>query len=198
MISFLRGKIIFQDKDFIIIEVGGVGYQVFVLPNFKTGSASDEIEIYTHLYVREDVLRLYGFLSMGELKLFELLISISGIGPKAAQGILSLASPENIRTAIAQGDASILTRVSGIGRKTAERVILELRNKVEVSVDEISESGRTISADSDVVEALVGLGYRPTEAQSALKDIPSEIKGVEEKIKWVLKELGRKQRGGLV
>ncbi len=192
MISFLRGKIIFQDKDFIIIEVNGIGYQIFVLPNFKTDPESDEIEIYTHLYVREDALKLYGFSAMGELKLFELLISISGIGPKAAQGILSLASPENIRAAIAQGDASILTRVSGIGRKTAERVILELRNKVEVSPEEISGGGRIISADSDVVEALVGLGYRPIEAQSAIKDIPSEVEGVEEKIKWVLKELGRK------
>ena len=192
MISFLRGKIIFQDKDFVIVEVGGVGYQVFVLPNFKVDPESDEIEIYTHLYVREDALKLYGFSAMGELKLFELLISISGIGPKAAQGILSLASPENIRAAIAHGDASVLTRVSGIGRKTAERVILELRNKVEISPEEVSGGGRIINADSDVVEALVGLGYRPAEAQSALKDIPSEVEGVEEKIKWVLKELGRK------
>ena len=192
MISFLRGKIIFQDKDFIIVEVGGIGYQVFVLPNFKSDLESDEIEVYTHLYVREDILKLYGFLNLGELKLFELLISISGIGPKAAQGILSLASPENIKAAIAHGDASVLTRVSGIGRKTAERVILELRNKVEVSPDEIGKTGGAISADGDVVEALIGLGYRPAEAQSALKDIPSEVEGVEEKIKWVLKELGRK------
>ena len=192
MISFLRGKIIFQDKDFVIVEVGGVGYQIFVLPDFKTDPELDEIEIYTHLYVREDALKLYGFSAMGELKLFELLISISGIGPKAAQGILSLASPENIRAAIAHGDASVLTRVSGIGRKTAERVILELRNKVEISPEEVSGGGRIINADSDVVEALVGLGYRPAEAQSAIKDIPSEVEGVEEKIKWVLKELGRK------
>ena len=192
MISFLRGKIIFQDKDFIIVEINGVGYQVFVLPNFKTDLESDEIEIYTHLYVREDILKLYGFSALGELKLFELLISISGIGPKAAQGILSLASPENIRAAIAHGDASVLTRVSGIGRKTAERVILELRNKVEISPEEISGTGRIINADSDVVEALVGLGYRPAQAQAALKEIPSEIESIEEKIKWVLKELGRK------
>ena len=192
MISFLRGKIIFQDKDFIILEINGIGYQVFVLSGFKNNLESDKIEIYTHLYVREDILKLYGFSALGELKLFELLISISGIGPKAAQGILSLASPENIKTAIVHGDASVLTRVSGIGRKTAERVILELRNKVEIGPEEISGGGRIINADSDVVEALVGLGYRPAQAQAALKDIPLKIESVEEKIKWVLKELGRK------
>jgi len=192
MIFFLRGKIAIRNENFIIVEAGGIGYQVFVLPNFEPNLELEEIKIYTHLYVREDILKLYGFLDLGELKLFELLISISGIGPKAAQGILSLASPENIKAAIAHGDASILTRVSGIGRKTAERVILELRNKVEVSEEDLGRSGQAVSSDSDVIEALIGLGYRPVQAQAALKDIPPEIASVEEKIKWVLKELGRK------
>jgi len=192
MIFFLRGKIAIRNENFIIVEAGGIGYQVFVLPNFEPNLELEEIKIYTHLYVREDILKLYGFLDLGELKLFELLISISGIGPKAAQGILSLASPENIKAAIAHGDASILTRVSGIGRKTAERVILELRNKVEVSEEDLGRSGQAVSSDSDVIEALIGLGYRPAQAQAALKDIPPEIESVEEKIKWVLKELGRK------
>ncbi len=192
MISFISGKIIFKDKGFIIVEVNGIGYQIFVLPDFKNDSESKEVNLYTHLYVREDILKLYGFMTLEELKLFELLISISGIGPKAAQGILSLANPENIKAAIANGDASILTRVSGIGRKTAERVILELRNKVEVGAEEINKGSQAINADGDVIEALVGLGYRPSQAQAALKEIPSEIESVEEKIKWVLKELGKK------
>lgn len=192
MIFSLRGKITLQTESYVIVEGNGVGYQVFVLPNFEIDPETEEINLYTHLYVREDMLKLYGFLTLEELKLFELLITISGIGPKAAQGILSLANPKNIKMAIAQGDVSILTRVSGIGRKTAERVVLELRNKVEIDADELDKGGQTISADRDVIEALVGLGYRPAEAQVALKEIPSEVKSVEEKIRWVLKKVGKK------
>ena len=192
MIFSLRGKITLQTESYVIVEVNGVGYQVFVLPNFEIDPETEEINLYTHLYVREDILKLYGFLTLEELKLFELLITISGIGPKAAQGILSLANPKNIKMAIAQGDVSILTRVSGIGRKTAERVILELKNKVEIGADELEGGGQAASDNIDAIEALIGLGYRPAEAQAALKEIPSEIESVEEKIRWVLKKIGKK------
>ncbi len=153
-----------------------------------------EVELFTHLNVREDALTIYGFLEYKELELFEHLISISGIGPKAGMGILSLADPETIKVAIAKGDSSILTRVSGIGKKTAERVVLELRNKFSnlENDDVLQEKSKEINDHTDVIEALVGLGYSSSQAKKAIASIPVEIKDVSERIKMALKELGRK------
>lgn len=190
MISYLKGKIILKKEKFIIISTGNVGYKVFVLSSF--GEVGEEIELFTYLNVREDSLALYGFAGYKELELFELLISISGIGPKAGMGILALADPETIKIAIARGDSSILTRVSGIGKKTAERVILELKNKFSVSdVENIEGKTREIGNHSDALDALVSLGYSPNDAKKALANLPPEVKDVGEKIKKALKELGR-------
>ncbi len=190
MISHLKGKIILKKEKFIIISTGNVGYKVFVISSF--GEVGEEIELFTYLNVREDLLALYGFAEYKELELFELLISISGIGPKAGMGILALADPEIIKIAIAKGDSSILTRVSGIGKKTAERVILELKNKFTVSdVENMEEKTKEIGNHSDALDALVSLGYTANDAKKALANISPEIKDVGEKIKKALKELGR-------
>ncbi len=193
MLSFIKGKIIFRGKDFIIIKPDNIGFKVFILSNLNT--ENNEVELFTHLVVREDALTLYGFSNYEELELFELLISISGIGPKAGLGILSLADTETVKVAITKGDVSILTRVSGIGKKTAERVVLELRNKVSVSdTAGLEEKSKEINNQTDAIDALVGLGYNVNEAKRALSEVPSEIKDVGERIKMALKGLGRNNK----
>ena len=189
MISYIEGKIIFQGEKFIIVKTGGVGFKVFILPELNL--ENDEIKLFTYLSVREDALVLYGFLDYKELELFELLISISGIGPKAGLGILSLADTETIKVAIVKNDASVLTRVSGIGKKTAERVILELKNKILVSdIENVENKSKEISEHSDATDALISLGYSASEARNALSKISPEIKSVGEMIKMALKEMG--------
>lgn len=191
MISYVKGKIIFKKDRFVIVSTGGVGYKIFVLSNTK--EVGEDVEYFTYLNVREDALTLYGFSKYEDLELFEHLISVSGIGPKTALGVLSLADSGTIKIAIAKEDSSILTRVSGIGKKTAERIILELKNKFSVSdADRSEEKGKEISDHSDALDALVSLGYSTFQAKKALSEVPSGIKDVGEKIKMALKELGRK------
>ena len=131
MIAYLNGTIINKGKGFAIIRVSDVGYKVFLNPTMLAEIVvGQELELYTHQYVREDSLDLFGFSSVSELELFELLISVSGVGPKSALGVLSVAGPEDIKNSIMRGDSHLLTKVSGIGKKTAERIVLELREKV--------------------------------------------------------------------
>src|SRR5512140_3237923 len=122
MIAYLKGKLINKGKNYIIIDVADIGYQVFVNPvMYAELTIGDVLEIYIHHNVREDAETLYGFKNLEELEMFELLLSISGVGPKSALGVLSIAKVEDIKSAIVRGDATMLTKVSGIGRKTAER-----------------------------------------------------------------------------
>lgn len=191
MISYIKGKIIYRGVKFIIVFAQNIGFKVFVLPGLDL--EKEEIELFTHLVVREDEFTLYGFSSYEELELFELLLTVTGVGPKAGMGILSLTNPETIKVAIAKGDSSLLTRVSGIGKKTAERVILELRNKFLIASDDrLEKKSREISDHTDALEALVGLGYSSSQAQKALSKVPADIKDVGEKIKTALKELGKR------
>ena len=172
-----------------MVDVNDIGYKIFVT-DFAMGkiAGEEEVELYTHTYVREDALSLYGFLTLDELEMFELLISISGIGPKAAIGILTIAEPKTIRTAIITGDSSILTRVSGVGKKTAERVILELKNRIAELPGEDQGMAR---ADSEAIEALASLGYSVAQAREALKDVPEKVKDVSERVREALKRLGK-------
>lgn len=191
MISYIEGKIIFREEKFIIIKTGGIGFKVFVLPDLNL--ENEEIKLFTYLNVKEDALTLYGFLDYKELELFELLISISGIGPKAGLGILSLADTETIKVAIVKNDASVLTRVSGIGKKTAERVILELKNKILISdIGDLEDKSKEISEHSDAIDALISLGYNAGEAKNALSRISPEVKDVGERVRMALKEMGKK------
>ncbi len=191
MISHIKGKIIFRGKNFLILEANALGYKVFVLPSLNLDK--EKVELFTHLSVREDSLTLFGFINYEELELFELLISVSGIGPKTGLSVLSLADPKTIKIAIAKEDPSILTRVSGIGKKTADRIILELKNKFSVSPDDkLEEKSKEISDHSDALEALVSLGYNSFQAQKALSKISPDIKDVGEKIRMALRELGKK------
>jgi Holliday junction DNA helicase RuvA len=190
MIAKLKGKISFFHGNYVVIDVNDVGYKVQVTAHtLGRIASSSEVELYTHTYVREDTLSLFGFLELEEFDMFELLISISGIGPKAALGILSIADPKMIRTAVLNEDLSILTRVSGIGKKIAQRVILELKNKVS---DLPTHQKEKISADSEALEALVSMGYSVSESREMLKNVPSEVSGIGERVKMALKSFGKK------
>lgn len=187
MISSLKGIVASKDQKSLVVEVGGVGLRVFstnnTLAKAKKGSA---IALFTHLIVREDALALYGFTDKETLEFFELLIGISGIGPKTAVAILNVAEPETIRKAVSSGDTSYLTKVSGIGKKTADRIVRELEDKIGAL-----QSGESVAAEVDAVEALRSLGYSQSEAREALKKVPQLVIGAAERIKAALKILGK-------
>jgi len=192
MISRLSGTILDITEKYAVLDVHGVGYKVFcttdLLASLKEGM---EASVYTYLSVKEDALDLYGFISSDEQAFFEMLITVSGVGPRSALGILGMTGVDTLRQAIGTGDTSYLTKVSGIGRKTAEKVVLELRDKMRAHVD-MNETPGTLRAESDVVEALKSLGYSQNEARDALKEVPAEIVGTNARIKEALKILGTK------
>ncbi len=192
MISCLEGKIEFKGEKFLVVNVNGVGYKVFIGPETlrRIPEKSGNVKIWSHQYVRENALELYGFLNYAELELFETLIEISGIGPKGALGILAVAPVDTLKKAIASGDTSYLTRVSGVGRKTAEKIVLELKEKlagkgVTVTAPELRE-------EADALEALVSLGYNQQEARAALSGVAAEITSVAKKVREALKKIDKK------
>ena len=192
MLSFLRGKIIYKNQGFVIVDVRDVGYKVFVNSvNIVELKAGDEIEIFVYQYVREDILALYGFRSADELEIFELLLSISGVGPKSALGITAIASPDEIKQSIAAGDSTLLTKVSGIGKKTAERVVLELRDKIAtlgISVG-LPKSSEGMQVSADEIDALMALGYNLQQAREALKKVDPMFKTSGERIREALRKM---------
>jgi holliday junction DNA helicase RuvA len=184
MIGYLKGTVVRQDLRSVILDVGGVGYRVFANTATLGDATGKPMEFWTHLAVRENALDLYGFSTEEELRFFELLISVSGIGPKSASAILAAASLSSLRQAVTSGDTSHLTKVSGIGRKNAEKIVLELKGKVELLAGESPAS----AGDADVLEALKSLGYSERDAREALKKIPGE-ESTGEKVKKALKLL---------
>ena len=192
MISKLTGQIAHIELKYIVLDVQGVGYKVFTTSDIMSKLEKDEktVTLWTYLAVRENALDLYGFLSLSELNFFELLITISGIGPKTALGILNATSVHSLETAIQTGDTSHLTKVGGIGKKVAEKIVLELKDKIEMTAH-TPESAKSMQGDADVLEALKALGYRDNESRDALKKIDKSIKNTSEKIKSALKLLGK-------
>ncbi len=191
MIASVQGRIQALRAQALIVQVGGVGLLVRVpdgvLSNAKVGQV---VELYTHLYVRESELALYGFATEEEQDIFGTLLGVAGIGPRTALAVLSTFSPEVLRSAILQGDVGMLTRIPGIGRKTAERMMLDLKDKVGAP----SEAGWAVSAmregDADVLNALTSLGYSLGEARDALATIPAEAQALDERILAALRSLG--------
>lgn len=180
MISQLRGTIAHKDIGFLILDVGGVGYKVHMTLG-ETKNVGEELSVWTHLAVREDALDLYGFSERKELEFFVDLIKISGIGPKTALSILTLAPMSSIQEAVSRGDSSYLTKFAGVGKKTAEKIILELSDKMP------RMEGSGWQEESDALEALVALGYGKKEASEALKG----AEGVTtDRVKFALKKLG--------
>jgi Holliday junction DNA helicase RuvA len=192
MISHIRGTVIEIAEKYAVIDVAGLGYKAYCSVDTLAALRLDtEASLHTYLAVREDALDLYGFPSREEENFFEMLISVSGIGPRSALGILSVTTVDTLKKAIGTGDTSYLTKVSGIGRKTAEKVVLELRDKLRANVN-IKESHQELRAESDIIEALKALGYSQNEARDTLKQVPDEILGTNARIKEALKILGGK------
>jgi len=193
MISYLTGKVIVKTDRSIIVDVQGVGYEIFTVPLLlEKTKQGQEISVYTHLYVREDIMELFGFSTLEELNFFKDMIGVSGIGPKSALAVLMLASVADLKKAIVDEDASLLTKVSGIGKKTAERLILELKNKITDLDVTGASSQATGSTDSQTIDALVNLGYSVREAREAIRRVDSSITNVNDKLKATLKLLGKK------
>ncbi|MCF8243279.1 MAG: Holliday junction branch migration protein RuvA [Melioribacteraceae bacterium] len=196
MIGFLTGKIISKKPTKILLDVNGVGYLINISINTfdKLSDERETISLYTYLSVKEDALDLYGFFTAAEKEMFELLISISGIGPKLAQSILSGIQIDELRQAISEENVSRVIAVPGIGRKTAERLMIELRDKVEkLSETFESQPGVSFGVRSDAVAALANLGYNQKAADKAVRNVlqlnPSA--SIEELIKEALGELNR-------
>lgn len=189
MIATLKGTVLYKDLAFLVIDVGGVGYRVAVTTDVAVDAIpSQPIFLWTYLAVRETALDLFGFLDRETLGIFELLITISGIGPKTALGILNVASPSMLRQAVAENDTSYLTRVSGIGKKNAEKIVLELRDKL---VTTAADQSINMRAEGDALEALVSLGYSERDVRDALKKVPKEIESTNERVKQALKILSQ-------
>ncbi len=189
MIGFLRGKVIKKDKDHVLIDVHDVGYKVFLTEYaLEHCGVEEEKTFFVYTHVREQEITLYGFLDEQEQEIFELLIGVSGIGPKAALNILTVADVPTICAAIAAEDTTILTKVSGIGQKTAKKVVNELSGKVVAPTD---LSASTATTHSDAIDALRSMGYSVVEARNALADVPSDVTDVGECVRLALKNLGK-------
>lgn len=188
MISFLRGKVLETATRSAVLEVNSIGYKIFVtddaLHSLKPGK---EVAFWTHLAVREDAQDLYGFLAKKDRDFFELLITVSGIGPKSALNILSLIASDTLAGAIRTGSTAHLVKVSGIGRKTAEKIVLELKDKLAGYGSK--ETSAEMLSDADVIEALKALGYDTDDAREALKNIDKKISDTGMKVKAALKLL---------
>lgn len=199
MLYNLKGTLTVSDVNFIVVECGGVGFKCFTTLNTvkQIGKTGDTVNVYTYLAVREDAMDLYGFSSLAELDAFKLLITVSGIGPKAAVSILSELSPDKLAVCIASGDAKAITRAQGVGKKTAERVVLELKDKMgAIAVGDVSgavSSAASVTANSgsaEAVEALVALGYSQSDAAVVVGAMDKSL-SVDEMIRLGLKQLAK-------
>lgn len=199
MIAFVKGELAVVEEDRVIVETGGIGYNIFVSSSTITQlpAEGEQVRFYTHMNVKEDAMQLYGFLTRDELKVFRLIIGVSGIGPKGGLGILSQLTPDSLRFAVASNDVKAISAAPGIGKKTAEKLILELKDKLSIEdvlhheeVQSQASTGLGQEVQSDAVQALVALGYGSAEALKAVRQVDvGENATVEEILKKALKYL---------
>ncbi len=196
MIASSRGTLIAFGIDHVVVEAGGIGYHIFV-PNSvlqTIGTPGGEVMLYTHLHVREDALILYGFGSPDQRAFFETLISVTGVGPRMALGLLSAAPLDQLQHAIASEDMSLLARVPGIGKKTAARLVLELKGKLDLSKltpRGTSTTPATTALNAELQDVLISLGYSVPEAQSAVASLPADAPpDLEERLRIALRYFG--------
>ncbi|MGI6103684.1 MAG: Holliday junction branch migration protein RuvA [Patescibacteria group bacterium] len=185
MIRSLRGTIAGQGLAGSILEVSGVGYLVSVPPR-SAGRVGEERQYFTHHHVREDDEALYGFETMEELELFESLLTVPSIGPKLALAILSAATPDQIRSAVDSDNLGFFQSLPGVGKKSAAKIIVELKGKITASRETIIPGG-----GSELVDALTALGYAPEEIQHVVGKLPAELDGIQAQVTWALRELAR-------
>ena len=197
MIGYLKGEVAGIYEDRIILEVGGIGYNIFMPASSleMIDSVGCSIKVYTYLLVREDALLLYGFLTKDDLDLYKMLISVNGIGPKGALAILSVMSVDDLRFAILSGDAKAIGKAPGVGPKTAQRVILDLKDKIDIGpaldkgldgTGDISTNATMTGARDEAAEALVALGYSRTDAYRAVRAVDDDTDDVEAVLKRAL------------
>jgi len=195
MISYIHGKLVQKNPTHVVVDTGGVAFRLLIpLSSYRVlGEVGDEVKIMTHLHMREDSLKLYGFATAAEKDAFELLISVTGIGPRLAQSVLSGLSVTDLKKAIREQNVGVLTSAPGIGKKTAERLILELREKIgeeELPASDTAPAGET-AAEQQAVLALVSLGYKRSRAQDVVRSLTRENPSlsVEESIRKALRIL---------
>ncbi len=190
MISRLRGRIEYVAEDHIIVDIGPMGLTVFVpadqLAGYQTGQP---VALFTHLHIREQEFTLFGFATEEDLDLFLVLLGVSGVGPKLALSILSTLPPDTIRLAVANDEPGLLTRVPGIGPKSAKKILFHLKDKMGVSEFEGVGVVPITDEDAEVIEALTALGYSIVEAQRAVQGAPKEATGVEDRLRAALAQL---------
>ena len=190
MIDRVRGRVIDKSDGVLVIEVGGIGLAIYVpAPLAAELQIGEETVLYTHLHVRESELTLFGFRHLDERSLFRMLLNVSGVGPRVALNLLSAMSTIAIQRAILDEEPGLLSRVPGIGKKTAEKIILELKDKVEAPAGAPLGPSDLHDVDADVIEALIGLGYSVVEAQRAVQGLPPEVKDVSERLRLALMRL---------
>lgn len=185
MIGKLTGTLEHAHPGEALLSVGGVGYLVRV-PLSLVLNPGDKASLFIYTAVRDDAIDLYGFMTQADLGFFKQLMSVSGIGPKTALTICGVSDITSLKRAVAMGDATALVKVFGIGKKSAERMVVELKDKV------LSEGSAPLGGDSDVLEALMAMGYTGQEGRAALKHLPSDIVGVKDRLSLALKQLGSK------
>jgi len=187
MIASLMGKVQEVLGDSLVVQVGGVGLQVYVpAATHDRHRAGDNISLQTHMIIRQDLLALYGFETREEREFFNLLLGVNGVGPKLSLGILSVLSPDAIRRAVFHEQAEIFSRVPGVGKKTAQKILLQLQDRIPM-VPGLEPIGVLSDLDAQVIDALTGLGYSVVEAQTAVQSIPREApQDVEERLRLAL------------
>lgn len=203
MISYVRGELAAVEPQKAIVDVGGVGYGVYMPQQALSllPQPGNEVKLYTYLNVKEDAMQLFGFLTKDDLEIFKLVIGVSGIGPKGGLNILSCMSPDELRFAIMSGDAKAISAAPGIGKKTAEKLILELKDKLRIedvlehaahgssAEGEVPDASSDSSMQAEAVQALVALGYGSAESMRAVKKTSAECASVEDILKEALKYL---------
>ncbi len=195
MIRLVTGRVLATSNNSLIIQVGsqgsGIGLRVFAPePTVARYRPDAPVTLHTYLHVRESELRLYGFETEEELAIFELLLGVSGVGPKVALAVLGTLTPDALRLAVSNREPGLVTRVPGIGKRTAEKIILELKGKLLPAEGEMAGLAQATEADMEVVEALIALGYSVVEAQRMVQQLPSDVTGVEERLRLALSQFG--------
>ena len=192
MIAFLRGRLLSSGEDGVVIEVGGVGLRAQVPEGVRRDlpRLGQVVELHTHMVVRENDISLYGFATVEELELFRVLLGVTGVGPRTALATLSAFSPEALRSVIASGNAAALARTPGIGRRTAERLLLDLKDRLGPFEGVAPAGVLTAPEDAEVLSALTSLGYSQAEAQAAIATIPEGVDGLDARILHALRNLG--------
>lgn len=187
MLYSIFGVVSMKKEGFAVVEANNIGYKIFFPVRVMEAlpAIHEEIRVFCHMQVREDAHELYGFLRESELAFFEKLLTVNGVGPKSALAIMALASSDELAAAINEGKPDMLTRASGVGRKTAERVVLELRGKLPIIHSE--DTVRRMESDMDIEEALMGLGYSRGQAKKVIADLDPGIQGVEARLRAALK-----------